>query len=258
MIYEKELEAAKKAAKRAGLIIMDVYSSQVKVNYKKDNSPLTIADRKANDLIVENLSRKFPNYAILSEELPPSEDRLENEYCWCIDPLDGTSDFINKTNNFSVNIALIKNKRPVLGVIYIPFFDQLFFGVKDNGSYVLANGEVKVLSVSERTSDLRVLTSSIHKSDKFLDLLDNNIHRISSVVGMGSAFKGCKIAQGLFDCYYRFGLTCEWDTAAMELIVTEAGGIFRQMDGSIMYYNREDVYNRKGFYIINKEENNLL
>lgn len=251
------LEVAKEAAIMAGARIVEIYASDYSVDYKDDESPLTCADREADEIIINHIQEYFPDHAILSEESSDDLSRLAQEYVWIIDPLDGTKEFIHHTGEFTVNIALVRNKKPIVGVVYVPVTGEMYYASLNQGSFYEHDGLREENHVSARTENLRVLSSKYHKSEAFLDLVEHNAGRISMVESVGSSLKGCRIARGLAECYYRFGLTSEWDTAAVELVVEEAGGIFRQMDHTEMLYNREDVLNRKGFYIVNHELNVL-
>ncbi|NLX75845.1 MAG: 3'(2'),5'-bisphosphate nucleotidase CysQ [Clostridiaceae bacterium] len=252
---EKVLETAKELAKGAGRIILEVYNRDFSVDYKDDRSPITEVDRKANDYIVKNLKSKYPECAILAEESKDDPERLGNDWCFIIDPLDGTKEFVKKNGEFTVNIALCFQGRPVLGVIGIPVTGELYYAVKGKGAYYEKDGHIEKIHVSSRTSDIRLMMSRSHKSDKLLELIERN--GIKNVKSAGSAIKGCLIARGEAEVYYRFGHTMEWDTAAMHCIVEEAGGIFRQMDDSEMTYNRVNNLNEKGFYILNHPANKL-
>lgn len=250
-MYRSALEIAKKAAVLAGKKILEIYNSDFEITYKEDDSPLTCADRAADEIIVNLIRAKYPEHAILSEESADHLSRLENPYCWVIDPLDGTKEFIHRTDEFTVNIALVYHHKPVVGVVYVPVTDELYYSILGEGSYYEHIGNVEKIHVSGRTDELRILSSKYHRSDAFLDLVEHNASRIKVVEGVGSSLKGCLIARGEAEGYYRYGLTSEWDTAAVQLIVEEAGGIFKQMDDTEMIYNRKDTLNRKGFYIVN-------
>jgi 3'(2'), 5'-bisphosphate nucleotidase len=258
MRYERELQIAKELAIEAGKVIMEVYTDEsYKVMIKSDTSPVTTADHLANEMIVSKLEELFPQYAILSEESVDDFKRRENDYCWLIDPLDGTKEFIKRNGEFSVNIALIYKKRPVLGVIYVPITSELFSAVEGDGSYYESPlGEIEKIHVSDRLEKLVAVRSRSRISHHLLDHY-NQKDSISTVIKLGSSLKGCYIAKGDADIYYSMGHTMEWDTAAMEVIVSEAGGIFRQLDDSTMQYNRKDVLNRRGFYILNNIINKL-
>ena len=252
MDLNKVLDVVKKVSIEAGEAIMDVYNSceDMQVEYKEGDMPLTAADKAANAIIVACLKKEFPECAILSEEEKDSLDRLEK------DPLDGTKEFIKRNGQFTVNIALAYKHKSILGVIYVPVTKELYYAAKDMGAFLEADGKVTKLSVSDRTEDLRVVMSSSHGCEEMDRLMEK--YNLTNFVSMGSSLKGCLIAKGEAEVYYRYNPTMEWDTAAMQCIVEEAGGIFRQMDDSPMYYNRENSLNDKGFYIINSKTNKLV
>lgn len=257
-MLDQALKVAKEAAVMAGEKIMDIYKTDFEISYKEDDSPLTCADRAADEVIEAIISKAYPEHAILSEESADDSNRLDETYCWIIDPLDGTKEFIHHTNEFTVNIALVENGHPILGVVYVPVTGELYYATKGHGSFYEYKGEISRNKVSHRTDRIRVLSSKYHKSKEFLDLIEDHASIISSVEGVGSSLKGCMIARGLAEAYYRFGLTSEWDTAAVQLIAEEAGGVFKQLDHSEMTYNRVDTLNRKGFYLVNSKENILI
>lgn len=261
MAWTKELEAAKAAAVEAGKAIMEIYNAAdpVKVEYKGDHSPLTAADKAANRIIVEALKNGFPQYAVLSEEEKDNRSRLNNEYCFVVDPLDGTKEFLKRNGQFTVNIALAYNHEAVMGVIYVPVTGELYYAARGYGAYKRTmDGEVIRLKVSDNTDleSIRVVASNSHESVQMKELAEK--YQFKNLVKMGSSLKGCLIAEDKADVYYRFNPTMEWDTAAMQCIAEEAGAVFRQMDGSVMTYNREDSLNSKGFYIVNRAENLLV
>ncbi len=257
-MYDKELDLAKKLAIDAGRLIMRVYlDKSYDISIKSDDSPVTTADHLANDLIVKELKTGFPQYAILAEESEDDLIRRDNDYCWLVDPLDGTKEFIRHNDEFSVNIALVYKKRPILGVIYIPVTKDLYYAVKGEGSFLENSiGETKKISVNDKTDGIIALRSRSRISQKLTDLYENE-SKITDVIKMGSSLKGCTIASGEADIYYSLGKTMEWDTAAMEIIVSEAGGVFKQLDDTVMCYNRKISTNNNGFYIVNREENKL-
>jgi 3'(2'), 5'-bisphosphate nucleotidase len=257
MDLTKELELCNNLAQEAGKVILDIYQQDFSVEYKQDKSPLTIADKKANDLIVEKLQREFPNYAVLSEESQEDFKRLENDWCWVVDPLDGTKEFIKRNGEFTVNIALTYKHKVVLGVIYAPILKKLYYATKGIGSYCMdEKGEISKLNVSNKVDSLIAVGSRSHGSER-LQKAYTEYGKIEKIVAKGSSLKGCLVAAGEADLYYRDGYTMEWDTAAMQCIAEEAGAIFRQLDNSEMLYNRENSLNDKGFYIINKVENKI-
>lgn len=252
---DKVLETAKEAVREAARIILEVYQRDFSVDYKEDSSPVTEADRKSNDYIVSVLKSNYPECAVLAEESKNDPERLNNDWCFIVDPLDGTKEFIKKNGEFTINIALCCKGKPVLGVIGIPVTGELYFAVKGKGAFYEKDGHIEKIHVSSRTEDIRLVRSRSHSSDKLQALIQKN--GIKNVKEVGSAIKGCLIAKGEAEVYYRFGPTMEWDTAAMQCIVEEAGGIFRQMDDSEMTYNRINNLNEKGFYVINHPANKL-
>lgn len=256
-MWEKELETAKAVSRMAGQAILEVYDNAqgMQVEYKEGQMPLTAADKAANAIIVAELGKHFPKYAILSEEQKDDRSRLQNDYCFVIDPLDGTKEFIKRNGQFTVNIALAYKHRSVMGVIYVPVTDELYYAAEGIGAFLEKEGAMVSLSVSDRLSDLRAVMSSSHGCKEMDQLIER--HGLTHFVKMGSSLKGCMVARGDAEIYFRYNPTMEWDTAAMQCIVEQAGGIFRQMDDSEMTYNRENCLNEKGFYAINKAENRL-
>lgn len=184
--------------------------------------------------------------------------RLNNEWCWIVDPVDGTKEYIKRNGEFTVNIALAHNNKVLLGVVYVPVTGELYYAQKDYGAYYKLNGKVERIHVSTRKDDLVVMVSRSHMRGSTRELLENNAHRISKTISRGSSLKGCMIAKGDADVYYRYGPTSEWDIAAMAIIIEEAGGYIYEMDNSEFVYNRENVRNEKGFYILNSLENKLI
>ena len=259
-MWKKEMELAKKLAKEAGLAIMDIYNDEqnIEVEYKEGNSPLTAADKASNAVIVDGLKSSFPEWAILSEEEKDNLKRLENDYCFVVDPLDGTKEFIKRNGQFTVNIALSYKHESVMGVIYVPVTEELYYAARGEGAWLEdKDGNITRLQVSSNTDipTLKLVMSNSHGCKEMDELLEK--YQFTNFVKVGSSLKGCMVAKGDAEIYYRHNPTMEWDTAAMQCIVEEAGGIFRQMDDSPMRYNREDSLNAKGFYVINREENRL-
>lgn len=247
----------KDLAVRAGQVIMDIYETDFCVDYKEDSSPLTMADKQANALIVEGLAKNFPEAAILSEEVKDDKSRRENDYCFIVDPLDGTKEFVKRNGQFTVNIALVYRQRPIVGVIYVPVTKDLYYATKDGGSFKQegSTGEICKLQVSDKTDSIIWVGSKSHSTEKEANLIEAHREQIKETISAGSSLKGCLVAEQKADVYYRFGLTCEWDTAAMHCIAETAGAVIRQMDNTELLYNREDTLNAKGFYIVNCQEN---
>lgn len=257
MDQQKVVEVLKELAVGAGKIIMDIYETDFSVDYKDDSSPLTMADKQANAFIVEGLQRSFPEASILSEEVKDDKSRRDNDYCFIVDPLDGTKEFVKRNGQFTVNIALVYQQRPIVGVIYVPVTKDLYFATRDEGSFKQdgATREIIKLRVSDKTDSIIWVGSKSHSTEKESNLVEAHKEQIRETISAGSSLKGCLVAEQRADVYYRFGLTCEWDTAAMHCIAESAGAVVRQMDHTELLYNREDTLNAKGFYIVNCQEN---
>lgn len=258
-MYKNELEIALKAAKAAATLIMKYYNKDYTIETKEDNSPITTADKKADKLILEILKEHFPHHAFLSEESIDDDQRLQNDYLWIIDPIDGTKDFIAKTGEFATNIALAYKKEVVVGVIMAPAKNEIYYASKGNGSYRLIDGKIIQNKTSNKEEKLIVLRSNFHRKkieDDFLKTIKDLILRQEP---RGSSYKACLIASGEADYMLKVGPgTKEWDTAASDLIVSEAGGYFADAFGNKYCYNRQDYNNYKGFVIMNKFNPKLI
>jgi 3'(2'), 5'-bisphosphate nucleotidase len=250
------IESIRLICEDATTLIMNYYHTDLDVVRKDDNTPVTEAD-KASDKLIRASLKELEDIPILSEETTDTKHRLKANRIWLVDPLDGTKDFIAKTDEFAINIALIEEGRPVFGAIYIPVKKELYYAFSGQGAYLLHDNQTTKIHVSDRVRDLRLLKSRFYESSRHEGIEEKYKDRIQAVNTAGSCYKGCIIARGDAECYFRYGLTSEWDTAPMDIIVHEAGGLVRQMDGSLFNYNREDTINRIGFYVINKEENKL-
>ncbi|MGB3366192.1 MAG: 3'(2'),5'-bisphosphate nucleotidase CysQ [Acidaminobacteraceae bacterium] len=258
MKYKKELDIAINLALEAGEEILKIYNSDFEFEVKEDSTPLTIADKNANEIIVNGLNKNFPSYSVLSEESKDDGKRKSNKYCWIVDPLDGTKEFIKRNDEFTVNIALVKNGEPLLGVIYTPALKELYYAHKSSGAFYKDSYGTGKINVSDKSDDFKLLISRSHQTSKEKMLIKENEHRISYVEAIGSSLKGCRIAKGDAEIYYRFGPTYEWDIAAQQIIVEEAGGIFLRLDNKRFKYNRENPLNEIGFYVLNDISSKLL
>ncbi len=226
-------------ARDAGRAILEVYATDFGVHSKEDASPVTDADLAANDCIIAGLRALTPELPIISEEsgLPPYEVRSEWSRYWLIDPLDGTREFVDRNGEFTVNIALIDRQRPVLGVVHVPVLDRTYTGCEGVGAARRdRDNEAIRIQVTERSAaTVRVLGSRSHRDtslDGYLASLGKH-----DFVGMGSSLKFCVIAEGGADVYPRLGPTSEWDTAAAQAVVEQAGGSVVTLDGKPMKYN---------------------
>lgn len=251
--FEKYLLKVCNVSINAGHRIMRHYKKNPKVMIKEDQSPLTNADIDSNDIIYSGLSKIDTSIPIISEEsfVDWQTRKKWNKY-WLIDPLDGTKEFVNKNDEFTVNIALIENNKPVLGVIYIPALSSLYFASQNYGSYKLycpsnldsLNGSVKIQVNKKKNSDhLVVIGSRSHSNKDFKVWVKENIKNYE-LIKKGSSIKFCYIADGNADLYPRFGPTSEWDIAAGHIILTEAGGSIFSIDNEeIVYNNKENILN---------------
>jgi 3'(2'), 5'-bisphosphate nucleotidase len=227
----------------AGREILEIYDTEFEVESKDDQSPLTAADLAAHRVIVEGLAALTPSWPILSEEsdeIPVSERQAWERY-WLVDPLDGTREFVKRNGEFTVNIALIEDGVPVLGVVHVPVTDVSYYGADGLGAFKrIADGEATPMKVTERAPrPMRVVGSRSHRGDSlnaFLDKLGE-----FEMLAMGSSLKLCLVAEGEADVYPRLGPTSEWDTAAADAVVRSAGGKVVQMDGAPLAYNKPDT-----------------
>ena len=250
--YQKEFEIALLAIKKASQIVMEIYHDDFTINYKEDQSVVTNADFSSEKEINETLSHYFPDYAILSEEAKDNKQRLTNDYCFIVDPLDGTKDFVNKTNNFSINIALSYKNEIVLGLISVPCKNIIYYAIKGMGAFKIENDIVSNIHVSNREKDLIMLTSKFffNSTSEF----ENNPY-VKEILSIGSSYKAGLIAEGKADFCLKYDpVTKEWDTAPSEIIIAEAGGFMADIYGNKIKYNKEDVYNRNGFIIANSKD----
>ena len=230
----------------AGRAIMEIYAGEIAVELKSDASPLTLADRAANAVIVKGLKKLSPEIPIVSEEeaLPPQSARAGFARFWLVDPLDGTKEFIKRNGEFTVNIALVEGGRPVVGVVHAPAINQTFVGGPGLGA-VKSSGEGGPAPIAVRQGDeregLTVVKSRSHPSAELDTFLAGKNVRDS--LDVGSSLKFCVIAEGRADLYARFGPTMEWDTAAGHAVLLGAGGKLARPDGSPFLYNKPDLRN---------------
>ena len=258
---KKELEAMLKLAKDAQDIALNYYhQAHLDVEIKDDHSPVTKADKAVDKFLKEHLSKLFPTYAFLTEESQDDLKRLENDYVFIIDPIDGTKDFIAHDDEFTINIALAFKHEPVVGVIVIPAKNEIYYAMKDYGSYHIdKEGKVeRIYSNKNKKDHLICLTSVFHTNEEEKKLIEKYSSLIKEVKPCGSSIKMCLIASGLADISFRISSnTKEWDTCAGQVILEEAGAALLNKDKKRLLYNREDVYNRGGYLLINSPDNFL-
>ena len=239
------LNIAKEAAKKAGDKILEIYGEDFSVSYKEDKSPLTIADQHANDIIESYLLKT--NIPILSEEgkLTEYRERKNWKLLWIVDPLDGTKEFVKRNGEFTVNIALVKNGKPILGVIFVPVKGWLYYG-SSNGSYREIDEKKVKLPLENKSINFKVVGSRSHQSPETIKYFDDIKKRKENVeiVSMGSSLKICLVAEGSADVYPRFAPTMEWDTAAGHAIAKHAGKkLIDLQTKQEMIYNRPRLTN---------------
>lgn len=239
---QARLEQIISIAEQAGQAILEVYRQDFSVYEKSDQSPLTEADLGAHRVIVEALTRLTPEIPILSEESAaiPYETRSRWSTYWLVDPLDGTREFVKRNDEFTVNIALIEDGVPTLGVVHVPVTGVTYFGARGIGAYRQAQGQeaIAIHVAHQCQSPARVAGSRSHAGDSLLRLLDRlGDHELISI---GSSLKLCLVAEGKADIYPRLGPTSEWDTAAAQAVVEAAGGGVTDLEMRPLRYNTKD------------------
>jgi 3'(2'), 5'-bisphosphate nucleotidase len=238
-------QALMPTVERAGAAIMQVYGGGFAVQHKEDNSPLTAADLESQRVIIEGLKAVTPHMPILSEEsatAPWAERRTWREL-WVVDPLDGTREFVKRNGEFTINIALVVEHEPVLGVVAAPAQGLLFWGARGVGAFSQRQGaQARPIHTVPPHHPLRVVGSRSHASAQTASYLSRLGPHI--MTGVGSSLKFCLLAEGKAELYPRFGATSEWDTAAGQAVLEAAGGFVTRMDGHRLRYNcRESVIN---------------
>lgn len=237
-------------ARAAGKAVLDVYESDFEVSYKDDRSPLTEADRRSHGIIADALGRLSPAIPVLSEEgkhIPYAERKGWGAF-YLVDPLDGTKEFINRNGEFTVNIALIEDGRPILGVVHVPVQGTTYYAMEGAGAYRQKNDEPpqKIKTRQAPEDGLTVVASRSHPSPELEDFLKKL--KVKDRVSRGSSLKFCLVAEGGADVYPRLGPTWEWDTAAGHTIVEEAGGTVEDLEGRALLYNKKAL-KHEGFIV---------
>jgi 3'(2'), 5'-bisphosphate nucleotidase len=236
-------------ARRAGAAILSVYANvhEMPVERKPDDSPLTLADKAANDIITSGLVQLETKFPIISEEMKevPYAERYQYEHYWLVDPLDGTKEFLKHNGEFTVNIALVAKDQPILGVVYVPLTDELYWAMRGAGAYLERRGEqTKLQAAPFKLADpgLNVVCSRSHlnaETQAFIDTLQQ-----PHLLEIGSAIKFLILAKGEAHLYPRMGTTNEWDTCPAQLILEEAGGkVIDWETQAPMRYNKESLAN---------------
>ena len=240
----KLLEQIIEVTHLAGAAILEIYATDFDVAKKSDASPVTAADEKAEAIILKALASIAPDIPVISEEaasaghIPDVGNRF-----WLVDPLDGTKEFISKNGEFTVNIALIENHKPVLGVVLAPALNRLFAGVVGEGAFIEdANGRRAISCRKEPAEGLTVVSSRSHGDAAALDAFLAG-RKVASSVNAGSSLKLCLIATGEADMYPRLGRTMEWDIAAGHAVLSAAGGYVKTLEGQDLGYGKDGLDN---------------
>lgn len=247
---------------RAGEAILGVYNSSadLQVEIKADDSPVTAADLAAHAILAPALAQLIEGVPVLSEEqqMPPFEERRQWRRYWIVDPLDGTKEFIRRNGEFTVNVALIENGEPVLGVVHVPVLDITYAGCKGNGAFKrTAEGEKEICTRPlqprlDKGLPVELVASRSHGAGA----VDRLVARIESELGqvacknMGSSLKLCLVAEGAADLYPRLAPTCEWDTAAAQAVVEAAGGTVVDEEFRLLRYNTKNSVLNPFFHVI--------
>jgi 3'(2'), 5'-bisphosphate nucleotidase len=250
------LEIAKRAAREAGKVVLQIYDSGEFTSYQKDDdSPVTSADYKANDIITGMLQRETPDIPIMSEESDNGAlaQRKNWKRYWLIDPIDGTQEFIARSGDFAVNIALIEDNQPIMGVIYWPPGDTLYSALKGHGAYKENPLETKRIKVRElddpKYGVVMIAISRRQAREKVMSNMSE--HRTYQTLPAGScSLKACFIAEGKADVFLRIGITGEWDTGASQCIVGEAGGTILAHDFEPLSYNQRESVSNPDFMVM--------
>lgn len=242
--YQEYLNTIITIAKQAGAAIMHIYATDFDVENKSDNSPLTKADLAAHDVIIKALTQLTPNIPVLSEESEhiPAQERNSWSLYWLIDPLDGTREFVKRNGEFTVNIALISEHVSVLGVVYAPVTELLYYAIAGQGAFKQIKHHAPH-SIHTKLMDIEKVvvagsrSHSDHKLQQFLTNMHVKTGATPELIHMGSSLKICLVADGSVDVYPRIGPTSEWDTAAAHCVLTEAGGDIVDTSGLTLRYN---------------------
>ena len=245
MLDQIELNDIEAIALEAGNTIMEIYNRDFSIEYKDDKSPLTEADLASNEVIIKALEKY--NIPMMSEEGKeiPYEERKDWEYYWCIDPIDGTKEFIKKNGEFTVNIALIHKDTPVLGVVYAPALKDMYKAKKGTGAF--KNDQRLPLKINDTPNKtITIVASKSHLSEETQTFIDEVAKTTETIeqVSKGSSLKLVMVAEGSADIYPRLAPTMEWDTAAADAIVREAGKMTYQFENKeAIVYNKENLLN---------------
>ena len=242
--------------KHAGKISLVLRSKGLKKEIKNDNTPVSNGDLEVNKILSEKISKLTPSIPIVSEENSDNKDRSNLENFWLIDPIDGTYDYINDGDEFTLNAALIINKKAVAGIVYAPAKERLFYTFGDGKSYEINKKNIKEIKCEKKTKKNEIIAVSY---SKVLNPEIQNIHKLNNVteyVRMKSSLKFCVIAAGDFDFYAAEPRACEWDIAAGHAVLLNAGGTITDFDGNEIIYGKKNFKNPSIILKRNKYLNN--
>ncbi len=245
---EKEVEVARQIAREAGRILLDYYRDGAEVKWKGHDDPVTAADHAANEFLVRELARRFPDDAILSEELPDNQERFQKARVWMVDPMDGTKQFIERIGEFAVMIGLAVAGKAELGVVYHPSLDRMYYAAPGMGAFLeekLTTKRLQVSQVSDPSQMIAAMSRSHHnpKVDRVLDRLGIKQKISSGSVGLKIGL----IAENRAQVYTHLGSrTNLWDTCGPEAILRHAGGIVTDIHGEALRYDRSEIRNQRG------------
>jgi len=254
------LEIAKRAAKQAGRVVMEIYDSgNVTAYQKEDDSPVTNADYKANEFILALLQAETPDIPIMSEETTNEKlaDRKGWKRYWLIDPIDGTQEFVARSGDFAVNIALVEDNEPVVGAIYWPPGDTLYYAAKGHGAFKESPAETKQIHVRAfddvEAGVVMIAISRRQAREKVMNSMSK--HRVYQTLPLGScSLKACFIAEGKADVFLRIGVTGEWDTGASQCIINEAGGAILAHNFEPLSYNQRKSVKNPDFIVMGDQK----
>ncbi len=255
------LEETIRLCQLAGDAILQIYDDpeNLKISTKADKSPVTAADLAAHHVLLKPLEDLLEGVPVLSEEgeIPDAKIRAQWRRYWIIDPLDGTKEFIKRNGEFTVNVALIEDGEPILGVVHVPVLKQTYAGLRNQGAIKITPNErhpihVRTVAEARDKDQLEVMVSRVYGADKVVSLLDRMRPQLGAITtkSMGSSLKFCRVAEGLADLYPRLAPTCEWDTAAAQAIVEAAGGIVVDEQFNRLRYNQKESLLNPFFYVI--------
>ena len=242
----KSIESIIGCLSHAGRIIMDVYhagKTASEIEWKSDSSPLTIADKRSHHYLVDELARLDHNTPVMSEESEQADYAIRKNWLryWCLDPLDGTKEFIKRNGQFTINLALIENAIPVLAFIHVPLTGATYWAKKNGGAFVHDGNINAPIRANSKDSNWIAVGSSSHGTEAEAEWMKQ--FPVTKHIKVGSALKFCYIASGLADVYYRSGPTMEWDTSAGHLLVEEAGASFAYISEDSVHYNKPSLLN---------------